>query len=104
MIRGSRRADANSEVKLPFGRHVKINGGKELLLLVAQWIESCDRPIAPVVLQSTCNLLREVVAEFSRGRKSDALIHTRTVERAIQRRVERQIPLAKLAIHNRTQF
>src|SRR5215472_8564459 len=80
MIGGMRQANAQSEIHLPFRREVQINGRKDLVLLLTDRKKIRGRTDGAIVLESTCNSFREVVAELEVRRKDDSLRHTFAME------------------------
>lgn len=67
MICGVRHADAQSEIHFPFRRKVQIDGGKELMLLLARGKKIRRRPNGTVILEAASNFFREVVAQLEIG-------------------------------------
>lgn len=61
------RTHSHSEVKFPLRPQVEVNGWEELLLLIFQWIETIQRSVGCVVLQSTADPLGEIEAHFGVG-------------------------------------
>jgi hypothetical protein len=99
-----RRPDADSEVELPLGSEVHVDGREELLLLLAQRIKTIQRSVGGVVLQPARNLFGDVVAEFRVRRKRHPLIHARPVKRSVQRGIEREIPPPDFAVEDGADF
>src|ERR1051326_3479393 len=91
-------ADADAQVEFPVGREVEIDGGQNLLLLFAQGVEAGDWAERSVILQPAGDFRGEIVTCLEVGRKLDALADAGAVERPVERRVERPIPLAALLI------
>src|SRR6266702_3145161 len=75
VVGGGSGADAEAEIELPFGRDVEIDRSKKLLLLLPCGIELGGGTKGTVILQSACDLFREVVAEFEIGRETDSLMN-----------------------------
>ena len=68
------------------------------MLLVAQGVEAGDRAERSVVLQAAGDFRGEIVARLEVGRELEAFADTGAVERAVERWVERPIPLAEFLI------
>src|SRR2546430_11698100 len=96
MVGAAGHPHAHAKVELPFRREVQVDGRKDLLLLVLQRVEACDRTERAVVLESGGNLGTEVVAEFEVGRELKSLLDAGSVERAVHRGVERPVPPPRL--------
>src|SRR6266404_4800630 len=64
VIRALRDADAHSEVELPSRREIQVDRRHDLLLLLAQQIETADRAQRTVVFETTGDLLRDIVAHL----------------------------------------
>src|SRR4029077_9480154 len=98
VIGGARRSDADSEVELPLRAEVDVDAGEELLLLIAQSVESAQRAVSGIVLEPSCNLFCEIVAYFHVGRESHAPVDSRTVKRAVERGIEAQVPATEFLV------
>ena len=86
MIGGPGCAPACTEVELPLGSEVEIDGGNDLLLLLRERIEVADGSQAAVVLESDGDSLREVVAELAAGRELPSDVLRRPAEERRGRR------------------
>src|SRR5208337_4299862 len=104
MIGGASDSHANSEVELPLRTEIHINGRKDLLLLLSQGQQAIDRPPRTVVFQPSSDAFAEVVAHFGIRREHHSLVYARSVPRAVERRIEGQIPAVDLLVDNRTDF
>src|SRR5450432_239393 len=104
MVGSASQPDSESEVDLPFGRQVQVNGGEYLVLLVAQRRKPGDRPHGAVILQSATDFLCEIVAELEVRRKHHALVDAFAVKRPVERWIHRKIPSPNLFIHDRANF
>src|SRR5580698_6253259 len=104
MIGGSSRADSHSKVELPLWSQIEVNGRNELLLLIPQRTEICDRSIGSIVFESAGDSSCEVVAEFEIGREHKTLVHTWAMKRAVERGIEGQIPATDFLVHDGTDF
>ena len=102
VIRGAGSPNAHPKIKLPVGRDIEVNRGKDLLLLIMQPVEVRNRSQRTVILNSARNLLCEVVADLRVRRETPPLVLARAMEGAINGRVEREIPAPKLFVDNRT--
>ena len=67
----------DSEVELPIRPEIQVNGGDDLLLLLADRIEAPHRTKRAVILDSRVDLLGDVIADLDVGRKLDALVDAR---------------------------
>src|SRR5450432_3915394 len=67
MVGGLRHAHADAEVELPVLAEIDIHGRQNLLLLVAQRVESRHRAIGSVILHAHRHFLGDVVAELEIG-------------------------------------
>src|SRR6266513_1464835 len=101
VIRPTRHTHTQPKIDFPFGREIQVNGGENLLLLLADRVEACDRTQRTVILNAPGDLLGEIVAEFEVGREYQPLIHARAMEGPVKRGIEGEIPPAELFIHNR---
>src|SRR2546425_6372282 len=104
MVGRARDADAKAEIDFPLRRNVEVDGRKNLVLLLAHWVEAGDRPQRAVVFQAAGDFLREVVAEFEIRRKLEAAVDIRAVESAVHRGIERKIPASELLVHDGPNF
>src|SRR5437870_5302974 len=100
-IRCARHANAEPKIDFPLGRKIQVNGGKDLLLLLANRVKAGDGAERSVIFDAAGDFLAEIVAEFEVRGENEPLIHARTVERPVESRIEREIPFAELPIHNR---
>src|SRR5690349_1956040 len=89
MIRRARHTNTHAEINFPFGREVQVNRRKDLLLLLADRVETRYRTQRAIILDAPCNLLGEIVAEFEIGRERQPLIYPRAMERPVKRGIER---------------
>ena len=67
MVGGASCADAHAEIELPLRGQIEVDAREELLLLIAQRIESGERTVCSIVFQAAGNFLREVVADLCVG-------------------------------------
>src|SRR5216684_2121520 len=67
VIRGTRHAHTHPKIDFPFGREIQINGGEDLLLLLADGIEARDWAQRAVILDASRNFLGEIVTELEVG-------------------------------------
>ena len=67
MIRGLSDAYPYAKVEFPLWRQIEIDGGYNLLLLVAKGIETGNRAKRSVVLDPGIDLLREIPPRFEVG-------------------------------------
>src|SRR6266404_1024490 len=104
VIRRTRHAHTQPKIDFPFGREIQVNRRKNLLLLLADGVETRYRTQRAVVLDSSSNFFGEIVAELEVRREHQPLVHARAMERPVKRGVEGQIPLADLLIHDRANF
>src|ERR1035441_7228065 len=91
MVRRLRHSHADAEIEFPVLAEIDIHRRQELLLLVPDRIPSRDGPIRAVILQAERHLPGHVIAELHVGRKLETQALSRTVERAVQGGIERQI-------------
>src|SRR5438309_11019895 len=101
MVGVARHAYSDAKVELPIRRHVEINRGKDLLLLVTQGIEVADWTQGPIVFQPANNLFRKRIADLYVRREFKAQLSARTFQSALDRRIEREIPPLELLVDNR---
>src|SRR5579884_309216 len=101
MICARRWPDTHAKVDLPVWRHIKVNRGKELLLLIMKAIEAPQSSVRSVVFQTARNHARKVIADFDVRRKFNAFGNTRTMKRPLQCRIKCEIPAPDLFIYNR---
>src|SRR4051794_29537845 len=83
VVRGPRHPDPDSEIELPVLTEVDIHGRQELLLLLAQGVESRDRPHRAVILQPDRYPLQQVVGDLHVGREFVSQAPARPVERLL---------------------
>src|SRR5436853_7268901 len=102
VIRGTRHTHTQPKIDFPFGREIQVNGGENLLLLLADRVEACDRTQRAVILDAPRDLLGEIVAEFEVGRENETLVHARAMEGPVKCGIEGEIPSAELLIHDGT--
>jgi len=88
VISGRGRANTDAEVELPLRTKININCWNELLLLLAEGIETGDRSVGSVVFETAGDLLREIVTHLRVGRKHHALVDALAVKGAVERRIE----------------
>src|SRR5438105_9802411 len=67
MIRAAGHAHTYPKIEFPFGREVQVNRRKDLLLLIAERIETRHGTHRAVVLESARNLGRQVITELEIG-------------------------------------
>src|SRR5215471_7122449 len=84
VIGGTGCADPDSEIELPLGGEVDVDGREELLLLFSQGVEPAQRPERRVVLEPARNFPGYVVAHLEIGRKLHSPVHAGSVKRAVQ--------------------
>jgi len=104
MVGGSGDADAESEVDFPLRRQIQIDGWKDLMLLESRGEEVRGRAYRPVVFDAAGDFLCEVVANFDVGRKDETLADRLTVQGAVERGVEIEIPASELLIDDGADF
>lgn len=80
MICGVRHADAQTKIHFPFRGKVQVDGGKELMLLLAYRQEIRCRTNGAVILKAAGDFFCEVVAELEVRRKHHPLRHAGAVE------------------------
>src|SRR3974390_2557661 len=97
-------AHANSEIDLPFRRHVQIERRHELLRLQRERIEVTDRTPATVILQTKRNDLGEVPRDFGVGREAPLLIGGQPDNAAVEGGVDRPVKPALLLVDDGTNF
>src|SRR5579863_6072637 len=88
MIGSACYSHAQAEIDFPLGRNIQIDGGKKLVLLLTDGIESRNRPYRAVVFKTSGDLGSEVVAKFEVRREDNALVHVRAVPRAVESGIE----------------
>src|SRR5207247_2676922 len=96
MVRAAGHPHTHAEVELPFRREVQVDGRKDLLLLVPQRVEACNRTERAVVFESGGDLGIEIVAELEVGRELESFLDAGSVERPVHVGVERPIPATQL--------
>ena len=101
MVRGLGHAHAHAEIEFPVLAQIDIDGGQELLLLVAHSVETGERAYGAVILHSHSHFLGHVVTEFDVGRELEPALGLGSMQRAIERRVEGQVPLAQFLVDDR---
>src|SRR5216684_2075692 len=101
VIRRTRHTHTEPKIDFPLGREIHVNGGEDLLLLLADRVEARDRTQRAVIFESPRDFLGEIVAELEVGRENDSLIHAWAVKGAIKRGIEGEIPPAELFINDR---
>src|SRR5579864_3275215 len=104
MVGGASCANANSEIELPLRGQIKVDAREELLLLIAQRIESGERTVCSIVFQAAGNFLREIVAYLDVRRKLDSLVDAGPMKRAVQRGIEGEIPRTDLLVDDWANF
>src|SRR5260370_8341045 len=102
VIRRTRPTHTEPKIDFPLGGEIQVDGGEDLLLLLADRVEARDRTQRTVILDSPRDFLGEIVAELEVGRENDSLIHARAMKRAVKRGIEGEIPPAELFINDRT--
>src|SRR5665213_3615176 len=98
VVRSRRRAEADAEVDLPFGRDVQVGDGEDLLLLVMQAGGRGKAAVVGVVLEAGVHLLCEVVAHLGAGREVQAIVYTGAVPGAFERGIDGKIPTANCLV------
>src|SRR5229473_598582 len=83
VIRRTRHTHTEAKIDFPLGREIQVNGGEDLLLLLADRVEARNRTQRAVVLNTSRDFLVEIVAELEVGRKHQPLIHARTMKRPV---------------------
>src|SRR6266568_8905261 len=101
MVGVARHAYSDAKVELPIRRHVEINRGKNLLLLVTQGIEVADWTEPAVVLQPANNPFRKRIADLYVRRELKAQLSAGPFQSTLDRRIEREIPPLELLVDNR---
>src|SRR2546427_7843766 len=101
MIRRVRYAHTEAEIHFPFRRKVQVDGRKNLVLLLTRGKKIRCGTDGAVVLETTSDFFREVVAEFEIRRKRDSLMDRVPVKRAIKCGIEGEIPAANLLVDDR---
>src|SRR5438132_2927108 len=100
VIRRARHAHTQPKIDFPLRREIQIDRRKNLLLLLADGVETRDWTERAVILDSNGNSLGEIVTELEVGREHQPLIYSRTMKRPVKRGIEGEIPAADLPIHN----
>ena len=98
MVGGACDADTEAEVDFPLGRHIQIDGGKNLVLLEAGGQKVRGGAYGAVVFKAAGDFFREDIADFCVGRKNEALADRFAMEGTIESGIEIEIPVAKLLV------
>src|SRR5215813_325213 len=104
MVGGTGEADAYAEIDFPLWIHVQIDGGENLVLLLAKRQELCGRTDGAVVFEATGDFFGEVVANLEIGREDEAVANAGAVKRLVEGRIEGEIQAAELLIDDRAHF
>src|SRR5258708_1347106 len=84
VIRRTRHTHTEPKIDFPLGGEIQVNGGEDLLLLLADRVEARDRTKRAVIFESPRDFLGEIVTELEVGRENDSLIHARPMKRAVE--------------------
>src|SRR5579864_706575 len=95
VVCGWREAPADSEVELPLRRKIEVDGGENLVLLLAQRVKFSRGASRAVILDSTGDLLRDVVTDLHGRRESPALVDIQPVQGPFKSRIEAKVPGAE---------
>src|SRR5260370_2213412 len=101
VIGRTRYTNTQPKIKFPLGRKIQVDGGQDLLLLLADGVEAGNGAQRSIVFDAASDFLGEIVAEFEIRREHEPLIHAGTVERPIERGIEGEISSSELFIPNR---
>src|SRR5215469_1330902 len=101
MIRCARQANADAAIELPFRAHIQVKCAEDLVLLLADGIESGHRTQRPVIFKSYVHFLSDIEARLHVRGEHDARRHARPVKRTINSRIECQIPTTQLLVDDR---
>src|SRR5215470_11080376 len=96
-----RDADAKAKIHFPLRREVQVDGGKNLVLLLADGKKIGSRADGAVILKSAGDFLGEVVAELEIRREGDSLRNAVAVKGAVKRGIKGEIPPAGRLIDDR---
>ena len=104
MICAARHPDADPKVELPLRRDIEIDGGKDLMLLFTLWIKTAQRSERSVILKAAIDRLRDRVGDFEIRRELKATLSARSIESALDGRVEREIPALYFLVDDGANF
>src|SRR6266404_7651753 len=85
VIRRTRHAHTQPKIDFPLGREIQVNRRKNLLLLLADGVETCYRTQRAVILDSSGKFLGEIVTEFEIRREHQPLIYAWAMKRPVKR-------------------
>src|SRR6266481_2334328 len=97
----TRDSHTQPKIDFPLGRKIQVNRRKDLLLLLADGVETRDRTQRTVVFQAARDFFREIVAELEIGRENESSVYARPMKGAVKRGIEGEVPRAELLIHDR---
>src|SRR3989441_12082304 len=95
MLARSGQAAANTEVQLPFGRNVQVEGGKDQVVLLAEREKVADGAGFGVVLESRSEHLGHIEGHLQARLETRAAMRVRTAKGFQEVRVHSNIPLAE---------
>src|ERR1700677_1585687 len=104
MVRRRGGTDADAYVDLPNRGHIEIGDEEDLLLLAAHGRNVADRAVVRIPLDAAANDTRKVVTDLGTRREAKALIDIRTMQGALERGIDREIPAADALVDDRTYF
>src|SRR5262249_46059904 len=99
---GERRAVA--EVELPVGPEVEVRREKNLVLLLAQWLDALDGAGRTIVLDGQIDARRHVVPDVHVRREIERLRGVRAAQRLAKHGIERDVPGPHLLVDDRTEL
>src|SRR6266478_6380839 len=76
VIRRTRHTHTKPKIDFPLGGEIQVDGGEDLLLLLADRVEACDRTPRTVVPASPRNSPGEIGAKLEATTENNSLIHT----------------------------
>src|SRR3569833_3188183 len=104
MIRRVGDADADACVEFPIPAEVEIDGGDDLLFLIARSVEAREGAERTVVFDAGVDDLTKVIARFEGRGEAEAIVNARAVERTFDSGVEGEIEYAELLIDDGAEF
>ena len=91
-------ADPYSEIDLPLGGQIQVNGWVDLVLLQTDRVEISRGAKHTIVFEATGDFFGEVITEFDVGRKDETLVDAGAMKGLVERRIEGEVPFADLLV------
>ena len=104
MIAGICHIHAHPKIKFPVGRNIQINRRKNLVRLLIDRIKLRNGSERPVIFEAAGNLLRKIKTHLHVRREFPSPPHIQPMQRAVERRIEIQIPASDFLVDDRPQL